>query len=287
MENLVEVRGLTKHYNNFTLRQVDLTVPAGAIVGLIGENGAGKTTTIKALLHVIRPDGGTVRLLGGDPRDAAVRSEVGAVFEDSYFYGGFNARQIDRIMAGIHRRWDSGLFFDYCRRFELEEKKPVKDFSRGMRMKMSLATALSYRPRLLVLDEATSGLDPVVRGELLDLFLEFIQEEDHSILLSSHITADLARVADQIAYIHRGELLFQRDKDELLADTAILRCSERDIDRLPRELVTARRKGPMGSAALVRHPEEVRRLLPNAVLDRADIDEMMQFISGREQTWED
>ena len=287
MENLIEIQGLCKHYKDFTLDHIDLTVPEGQIVGLIGENGAGKTTTLKAVLGVIRPDGGAIRLLGGDPGDPAIRSQVGVVFEDSYFYGGLCARQIDRIMAGIHATWDSALFHGYCRRFDLEESKPVKDFSRGMRMKMSLATALSYRPRLLVLDEATSGLDPVVRGELLDLFLEFIQEEDHSILLSSHITADLARVADQIAYIHRGELLFQRDKDELLADTAILRCSERDIDRLPRELVTARRKGPMGSAALVRHPEEVRRLLPNAVLDRADIDEMMQFISGREQTWED
>ncbi|MCI9512721.1 MAG: ABC transporter ATP-binding protein [Oscillospiraceae bacterium] len=282
MENLIEVHGLCKRYKGFALENVDLTVPAGTIVGLIGENGAGKTTTLKSILHVIRPDGGTIRLLGGDPDAEASRSEVGVVFEDAYFYGGLSARQIDRIMSGIHRNWDSGLFFDYCRRFELEEKKPVKDFSRGMRMKMSLATALSHHPRLLVLDEATSGLDPVVRGELLDLFLEFIQDEAHSILLSSHITGDLERVADQIAYIHQGRLLFQRDKDELLEDTAILRCAAGEIDRLPKELVLARHSGPMGAAALVQHPEEVRRCLPAAVLDRARIDEMMQFIAGRD-----
>ena len=280
MENLIEIQGLCKHYKDFTLDHIDLTVPEGQIVGLIGENGAGKTTTLKALLGVIRPDGGTIRLLGGDPGDPAIRSQVGVVFEDSYFYGGLCARQIDRIMAGIHATWDSALFHGYCRRFDLEEGKPVKDFSRGMRMKMSLATALAHRPKLLVMDEATSGLDPVIRGEMLDLFLEFIQDEGHGVLMSSHITADLERIADQIAYIHKGKLLFQQDKDLLLEDMAILRCSAGEIDSLPKNLVVARRGGAYGSAALVRHPQNVRRLLPSAVLDRADIDEIMQFISG-------
>ena len=280
MENLIEIQGLCKHYKDFTLDHIDLTVPAGQIVGLIGENGAGKTTTLKALLGVIHPDGGTIRLLGGDPGDPAVRSQVGVVFEDSYFYGGLTPRQIGRVMAGIHPAWDESLFQDYCRRFDLEGNKPVKDFSRGMRMKMSLATALSHRPRLLVMDEATSGLDPVVRGEMLDLFLEFIQDEGRGILMSSHITGDLERIADQIAYIHRGKLLFQQDKDLLLEDMAILRCSAGEIDSLPKNLVVARRGGAYGAAALVRHPQNVRRLLPEAVLDRADIDEIMQFISG-------
>ena len=280
MENLIEIQGLCKHYKDFTLDHIDLTVPEGQIVGLIGENGAGKTTTLKAVLGVIRPDGGAIRLLGGDPGDPAIRSQVGVVFEDSYFYGGLCARQIDRIMAGIHATWDSALFHGYCRRFDLEEGKPVKDFSRGMRMKMSLATALAHRPKLLVMDEATSGLDPVVRGEMLDLFLEFIQDEGHGVLMSSHITADLERIADQIAYIHKGKLLFQQDKDLLLEDMAILRCSASEIDSLPKNLVVARRGGAYGSAALVRHPQNVRRLLPGAVLDRADIDEIMQFISG-------
>ena len=280
MENLIEIQGLCKHYKDFTLDHIDLTVPEGQIVGLIGENGAGKTTTLKAVLGVIRPDGGAIRLLGGDPGDPAIRSQVGVVFEDSYFYGGLCARQIDRIMAGIHATWDSALFHGYCRRFDLEESKPVKDFSRGMRMKMSLATALAHRPKLLVMDEATSGLDPVIRGEMLDLFLEFIQDEGHGVLMSSHITADLERIADQIAYIHKGKLLFQQDKDLLLEDMAILRCSAGEIDSLPKNLVVARRGGAYGSAALVRHPQNVRRLLPSAVLDRADIDEIMQFISG-------
>ena len=280
MTNLVEVAGLCKRYDSFTLDHIDLTVPEGQIVGLIGENGAGKTTTIKSILGVVRPDGGTIRLMGKPSGDKEALEKVGVVFEDSYFYGGLCARQIGRIMSGIHPTWDGTLFRDYCRRFELEENKPVKDFSRGMRMKMSLATALAHRPKLLVMDEATSGLDPVVRGEMLDLFLEFIQDEGHAILMSSHITADLERIADQIAYIHKGRLLFQQDKDLLLEDMAILRCSASEIDSLPKNLVVARRGGAYGAAALVRHPQNVRRLLPEAVLDRADIDEIMQFISG-------
>ena len=282
MENLVEVRGLCKQYRDFALDHVDLTVPAGTIVGLIGENGAGKTTTIKAILHVIRPDGGTVRLLGRDPSDPRARAQAAVVFEDSYFYGGLTLRQISASMAGICREWDRDLFRSYCDRFSLSGNKPVKDFSRGMRMKLSLATALARHPRLLVLDEATSGLDPVVRGEILDLFLEFIQDESCGVLLSTHITADLERIADQIAYLHQGRLLFQQDKDQLLEELAVVRCSGRELDTLPPEQVLARQKGPMGQSALVRDPVLARRRLPGAVVDPIHLDELMQFLSGRD-----
>lgn len=283
MEQLLEVRGLCKHYSDFSLDHVDLTVSAGTIVGLIGENGAGKTTTIKAVLNVIRPDGGSVRLFGRDPSDPEARAQAAAVFEDSYFYGGLTIRQISRSMAGICPVWDEGLFFADCARFGLGEKKPVKEFSRGMRMKLSLATALARHPRLLILDEATSGLDPVVRGEMLDLFLEFIQDESHAVLLSSHITTDLERIADQIAYLHQGRLLFQEDKDRLLEDLAVVRCAASDLDRLPGELILARQSGAFGQAALARHPAELRRYLPEAVIDKVSIDEMMQFY-GRGET---
>ncbi len=282
MDNLVEVRGLCKRYPGFTLEHVDLTVPAGSVVGLIGENGAGKTTTIKALLHAIHPDSGSIRLLGGDPADPVSRAEAAAVFEDSYFYGGLTPGQISRTMAGICPSWDGALFTSYCQRFELDGKKPVKDFSRGMRMKLDLATALARKPRLLVLDEPTSGLDPVVRGEILDLFLEFIQDERRGILLSTHITMDLERIADQIAYLHQGRLLFQMDKDELLERFAILRAPASDLDRLPSELVHAKHRGPLGTAALIEGPELVRELLPNAVLDRLTLDELMQLCGGRD-----
>lgn len=283
MEKLIEVRGLSKAYPGFRLENVDLTVPAGSIVGLIGENGAGKTTTLKAILNVLRPDGGSIRLMGKEPRDPASREQTAAVFEDSYFYGGLKTGQISRSMAGICPGWDAALFQQYCNRFGLDEKKPFKDFSRGMRMKLGLATALARHPRLLVLDEPTSGLDPVVRGEILDLFLEFIQDESCGILLSTHITTDLERIADQIAYLHGGRLLFQKNKDLLLEEMAVLRCPERVLQTLPEELIVIRQSRAAGQSALVREPERVRRLLPEAVLDRLTLDELMQFYSVKRE----
>ncbi len=284
MENLISVQGLCKQYGDFALDHIDLTVPAGEIVGLIGENGAGKTTTIKAILGLIRPDSGSISLMGAAPGERDALEKVGVVFEDSYFYGGLTARQVDKILSGIRPDWDSGQFQSDCRRYGLDMGKSIKDFSRGMRMKLSLATAMASHPRLLVMDEATSGLDPVVRGEILDIFLEFIQDEGCGILLSSHITTDLERVADQIAYIHRGRLLFQRSKDELLEEMGIVRAPAAVLDRIPKELVMARRRGGMGgSAALVRDVRVVRHLLPDVVVDKLSIDEMMQFYGGSER----
>ena len=283
MTNLIDVQGLCKHYRDFTLDHIDLTVPAGEIVGLIGENGAGKTTTIKAILGLIRPDGGAVSLMGRSPEEKEALNQVGVVFEDSYFYGGLNAGQVDRILSGIRRDWDRDFFRRQCRNFDLDMKKPLKDFSRGMRMKLSLATAMSSHPRLLVMDEATSGLDPVVRGEILDIFLEFIQDEGCGILLSSHITTDLERVADQIAYIHRGKLLFQRYKDALMEEMGIVRAPGAVLEKLPRDLVLVRREGGTGgSAALVKDAAAARRLLPETVVDKLSIDEMMQLYGGRD-----
>ena len=182
------LRGITKQYKDFTLGPVDMTVPAGSIVGLIGENGAGKTTLLKILCGVNRADDGTVDLLGGSPADAATRAKIGVVFEDAFFYGSFNAAQVGAQSwpECTVARWNADSFAAYLRRFGLDAGKKLKEYSRGMRLKLSLAAALAHDPELLVLDEATAGLDPVVRGELLDLFLEFIQDERHSIVMSSH-----------------------------------------------------------------------------------------------------
>ena len=282
MNNLIEIRGLCKRYADFSLQNINLSLPAGCIMGLIGENGAGKTTTIRAILNVVRPDSGTIRLMGKSPAQAKARAQVAVVFEDSYFYGTLTPLQISHIMQGICPVWDADYFAATCRRFDLNMKKPIKDFSRGMRMKMSLISALARRPRLLILDEATSGLDPVVRGEMLDLFLDFMQDEQRGILFSSHITSDLEQIADQIAYIHHGQLLFQKNKDELMEDMAIVRCSKEQLDTIPERLILSRQSGSFSHAALVRHPHEVRRILPNVVMDKASIDEMMQFYAGRD-----
>lgn len=280
----IEVRGLAKHYQDFTLGPLDLTVPNGSIVGLVGENGAGKTTTLKSILNAIRPDGGSIRVLGGSGADKAVRARLGVVFEDAFFYETCTPAEVGKALGRIQPGWDAGEYSRLLREFELPEKKLIKDMSRGMRMKFRLAAALAHRPDLLILDEATSGLDPVVRGEVLELLQAHVLSENHSVLLSSHITADLEKIADSIAYIHKGRLLFQMDKDALLESYGILRCPAANMDALPPELVVHRRAGGFGGEALVREAEKVRRLLPNAVVDRASIDEIMQFYTAKDKT---
>ena len=190
MNSAIEVRGLCKHYRDFSLRDVSFTVPGGSIMGFIGENGAGKTTTIKSILGLLHTDGGSISVLGRDPVTdrRAIGQDIGVVLDGSFFYEGMRAKDISAVMSRLHSRWDKESFASYCERFALPMEKPFKEFSKGMRAKLALTTALAHHPKLLVLDEATSGLDPVVRSEMLDLFLEFIQDEEHSILLSSHLS---------------------------------------------------------------------------------------------------
>lgn len=277
------LHGVQKQYKDFTLGPVDLTVPTGTIVGLVGENGAGKTTTLKILCGVNPADAGEVTLLGSTPADKAARARLGVVFEDAYFYSGLNAERIGKSMAGIFgSAWNSGQFADYLRRFELDSRKKISEYSRGMRMKLSLATALAHNPDLLVLDEATAGLDPVVRSEMLDLFLEFIQDEKHSILMSSHITSDLEQVADSIAYLHHGQLLFHEDKDTLMQEYGLLRCGRADLEKLPAGCVIYTKENAFGCESLVKGRAEVQRLLPGAVCDPAGIDDIMRYYSGRD-----
>lgn len=281
--NAAALRGITKQNKSFTLGPIDLSVPAGSIVGLIGENGAGKTTLLKILCGANRADSGTVELLGGSPADPADRAGIGVVFEDAFFYEGFTAAQVGRSMAGVYgARWSDEAFAAYLRRFELDAGKKLKEYSRGMRLKLSLAAALAHDPELLVLDEATAGLDPVVRGELMDLFLEFIQNERHSIIMSSHITADLEQVADSIAYLHNGQLLFHENKDELLQSYGVLHCGESSLPSLPADLLIFTKRGAFGCESLVKNRAAVRELLPDAVCDAAGLDDIMRFYSGRD-----
>ena len=281
--NAAALRGIIKQYKSFTLGPIDLSVPAGSIVGLIGENGAGKTTLLKILCGVNRADSGTVELLGGFPADPAARAGIGVVFEDAFFYEGFTAAQVGHSLAGVFgARWSDEAFAAYLRRFGLDAGKKLKEYSRGMRLKLSLAAALAHDPELLVLDEATAGLDPVVRGELMDLFLEFIQDERHSIIMSSHITADLEQVADSIAYLHNGQLLFHENKDELLQSYGVLHCGESALTSLPAGLVVFTRRGAYGCESLVRERRTVQELLPEVVCDAARLDDIMRFYSGRD-----
>lgn len=275
--------GAVKRYPDFTLGPLDLRIPRGSIVGLVGENGAGKTTALKLLTGVLRPQSGSVSLLGGSPQDAACRAKVGTVFEDAFFCDALSAAQVGKSLAGIYGAgWDAALYAQTLSRFALPAGKPVKSYSRGMKMKLQLAAALGHRPQFLVLDEATSGLDPVVRGEILDLFLDFIQDDTHSILLSSHITSDLSQVADSIAYLHAGRLIFHESKDVLLAEYGLLRCAESDLARIPAAQCIYTRRTALCCETLVKSRAAVCAALPHAVCDPASIDDIMRFYSGRD-----
>ena len=204
MKNCLEIKDLCKSYGDFALNHVNLTIPGGTIMGLIGENGAGKTTTIKCILNLIRRDSGTITILGKDnvADERAAKLEVGVVLDECFFHDSLRPKDLKRILGPVYPTWDDNLYADYLKKFKLPEEKLIKEFSRGMKMKLSLAAALAHQPRLLILDEATAGLDPVVRDEILDEFLSFICDEDHAILISSHITSDLEKAADYITYIH-------------------------------------------------------------------------------------
>ena len=279
MANLIEVQGLCKDYGDFCLDHVDLTLPGGTILGLIGENGAGKTTTIKALLGLIHRDGGTVRVLGREvaAEDPACREDIGVVLDEASFHDPLKAPQVGKILSGVYRNWDAALFDAYLDRFQLPRNKKIKEFSKGMKMKLSIAAALAHHPRLLVLDEATAGLDPVVRSELLDEFLSFIQDEDHAILLSSHITSDLEKAADYVTYLHRGKAVLQGAKDELLDAYGRLVCARADLAAVDPELLAGTRVGQFGCEALVTDRGAFRRRYPHLTVDPVTLEDIMVF----------
>jgi ABC-2 type transport system ATP-binding protein len=277
MQNLLEIKNLRKQYPSFALQDVSFNVPSGSIVGFVGENGAGKTTTIKLILNEIARDSGTVKIFGMDNiRDERkIKEQIGVVFDESYFYGEFQAGDIASILKRVFPTWNDDLYRRYLQEFKLPSDKAVKEFSKGMKMKLGIASALAHRPRLLILDEATSGLDPIVRSEILDIFLDFIQDETHSILFSSHITSDIEKVADYVTFIHNGQIVFERSKDELLRNFGILKCSSADFGKVQKSSLVRWRKAEMGYEALVSDKEKAKRLYPQFIVDNATIDEIM------------
>ncbi len=283
MTNAIEIRGLRKSFGDFALKNIDLTLPGGAILGLIGENGAGKTTTIKCILNLIRRDGGEIAIFGRDCREDAAREEVGVVLDECFFHDNLRPRDLNAILAPVYRSWDVGTFRRYLDKFQLPEKKTVKEFSRGMKMKLSLAAALAHAPRLLILDEATSGLDPVVRDEILDEFLAFISDEDHAILVSSHITSDLEKVADYIAYLHQGEAVLSGPRDEILDSYGRVGCTAGQLEEIEPGLLLRVRRGPYGCEALVSNRQLVKQKYPELTVDPASLEDIMLFVGKGER----
>ncbi len=252
--NALELRGLEKHYKDFTLGPLDLTLPGGTICGLIGENGAGKSTTLRLILDVVQRDGGTVSILGRDNRENLVQTkeEIGVVMGSDGIPLCLNAVQVGKVMASIYQNWDADAYAAYCSKFDLPPKKKYKDYSTGMKMKLCIAVALSHHARLLLLDEATNGLDPVVRDEVVDLLLDFARDEEHSILISSHIVSDLEKLCDTIAFLHKGKLLLCEEKDALREKYALWHGTAAQLEELDAGAVYGRHLTAYGAEALVR-----------------------------------
>ena len=249
--NAIELKDLEKHYRDFDLR-ISLSLPQGCILGLVGENGAGKSTTIRMLLGMTRPDGGSLQVLGQPQAD---KEQIGVVLDEPAFPECLTAKQVGKVMAGIFRSWDKEAYAGYLKKLGLPENKSFKEFSRGMKMKLSIAVALSHHPKLLVLDEPTSGLDPVVRDEVVELFADFARQEDHSVLISSHIVSDLEKLCDYVAFLHKGRLLLCEERDALREEYGLAQLSKTDFDALDPAVVVGARRSPYGVSAILRRED--------------------------------
>ncbi len=280
--NAIEIKGLTKHYKDFSLENLDLTLPAGCVLGLVGENGAGKSTTIRLIMDALERDGGTVSVLGVDNQSKAfqdLKEDIGVVLDETFVPEILSAKQLGRIMAGTFRNWDQAAYDGWLNRLGLPQDKKLKDYSRGMTMKLGIAAALSHGARLLLLDEATGGLDPMVREELLEVFADFAAQDGHAVLLSSHIVSDLERICDYIAFLHKGKLMMCEEKDVLLDRYGILKCTREQLRNIPEEAVHGKRVGAYGVEALVE-----REYMPrDVVVDRATLEDIILYLSKEER----
>ncbi|MCI9034860.1 MAG: ABC transporter ATP-binding protein [Lachnospiraceae bacterium] len=282
MTNALTISGLTKTYPDFTLDNVSFAVPSGSIVGLIGENGAGKSTTINAALGLIQKEAGQVSILGKEKIDDDTKERIGVVFDGSNYPEILSPKKINRIMKNIYRSWNEQIYFRLLKQFSLPLDKQVKQFSKGMKMKLAISAAFSHQSNLLILDEATSGLDPVMRDDILDMLLEFVQEEERSILVSSHITSDLEKIADYIVFIHKGKVVFSKPKDALMEQYGMIKCGTAQFEALDKADITAYRKMDYEWQVLITNREKMERKYPKAMIVPATIDEiMLLYIKGK------
>ena len=282
MKSILEVKGLSKTYKNsdFRLNEVSFSIPQGAIMGFVGENGAGKTTTIGCILNTLIKDSGTVKIFDKEVTISStnIRDDIGVVYDSNYIPDHLTPAKISSAMRHIYTNWDKGLFQEYLHKFKLPQDKKIKTFSRGMTMKLGVATALSHHPKLLILDEATSGLDPIVRDDILDVFLDFVQNENHSILLSSHITSDLEKVADYITFIHDGSIIFSEMKDTLKYNYGIMRLRAAQFEEIDKHDMLAYRRHDYQTDVLVADKQSVAKKYPDVIIDNVSIEEIMLML---------
>lgn len=277
MENILEVKNLSKKYDGFELKNISFSIPKGMIMGFIGENGAGKTTTIKSILNIIHDYSGDIKIFGKDNRENSedINENIGVVLDDMFFPEILTATDINTIMKDIYSNWDSSLYFDYLNKFSLPLKKQIKTFSKGMRKKIEIITALVHKPKLLILDEPTSGLDPIARSEVINLFQDFIQDEESSILLSSHITTDLEHIADYITFIDNGEIVLTKTTDEILNNYCVCKCSEEEFKKLDSKDYVKHIKTKHEYDVLVEDKKKFMRKYDIKVIDKVTLDDLM------------
>lgn len=272
--NAIELRHVSRSFGDFAISDLSFSLPTGCILGLMGENGAGKSTTLRLIMNTLRRDDGQISVLGVDntaPEFRQVKEDIGVVLDEAYFPEVLSVRELKKVLKNTYCNWEPETFQSYLDRFELPEKKAFKHFSRGMKMKLAIAAALSHRPKLLLLDEATAGLDPIVRDEILEVFSEFTRSEDHSILICSHIVSDLEKLCDYVAFLHRGKLLFWEEKDALLDRFRLWSCTPEQLEELDPAAVAGREASSYGVRALLR-----RDLVPESLeLERPSLEDII------------
>ena len=282
MNSALILKNVNKKYenSNFAIKDISFSIPEGSIVGFIGENGAGKSTTMNCILNVIRRDSGTIEIFGREmtDEDIDIRENIGVVYDSNNFPEYLTARQLADILGRIYSKWDDFCFEHFLRRFGLPESQKIKTYSRGMSMKLAIAVALSHDSKLLILDEATSGLDPIMRDEILDVLLEFVKQENHSILLSSHITSDLEKIADYIVFIHNGEIILSKTKDELIYEYGVIRCSENDFHNILSEDILSSMKKDYQIDVLIKNRKLIEKKYKNLIVDSVSLDEIMLLL---------
>lgn len=282
--DILNVEDLSKTYDDFTLKDVGFNLPRGSIMGLIGENGAGKTTIIKLILNLIKKENGNIKVFGLDNivNEQEIKERIGVVLDESYFHDNLKPKDISIIMSNIYKNWNKTLFEDYLIKFKLPKDKIVKDFSKGMKMKLSIAVALSHDPQFLILDEPTGGLDPIIRNEILDIFLDFIQDEEKSILFSTHITGDLDKIADYITFIHEGEIVFSESKDEMINNFGIIKCGKDDFNKIDKKDIVGYRKNQFSYEVLINDKQRNQSKYDKYIMDSANLEDIMLLYIRRD-----
>lgn len=278
MNKAIEIKNLVKRYDdNFQLGELNLDIPSGEIIGLIGENGAGKTTLIKSILDILRINKGEIKIFGKDIKnnETLIKEDIGVVLDNTFFPEVLNAKDIDSVMKSIYKSWDSKLYYDYLKEFNIPVTSIIKKLSKGMRKKLEIATALAHHPKLLILDEPTSGLDPVVRNEVLDIFLKFIADDEHTILFSTHITSDLEHIADEIVFIDKGKVLINKTRDEILDNYGILKCNLDEFTKIDKSDYMAYKKNKYNYEILVSDRNKVSKKYKNMVVDKITLEDLM------------